>query len=431
MTSNPFTFGNPIRQPERFYGRKAELGQVATRLLSGALESTSLIGERRSGKTSLLKYLAHEQGAAQLGLTPGRYCMVYIDFEGLTDITPMRFWQRVLGILGRSLCTPELDQTIAAFLQLESFDVFDLEDVFQAVDALGVKIVLLMDEFEYVIQNPNFGASFFAGLRSIAINYPLALVTATRRELVDLCHSEEIKGSPFFNIFATVFLRPFSPAEVHELLDGYTAGSDLAFDPQEKEFVLRIAGGYPIFVQVAGHFLWQGKRQGLAGPALLDFAWANFDQQADPHFNYLWNQCSESEKITLLATLALSAGKSSKKSVPSLENIAKLHGRARLDLFELGKRGLLVEENGEYRLFSPSLATWVGREIMAAPGQEESAASVDDWLRGGGHERLQPVKGVLPKFKKKYWPVLGSILQEVSFEVIGATVFEVLIKGVM
>jgi hypothetical protein len=247
---------------------------------------------------------------------------------------------------------------------------------------------------------------------------------------VDLCHSEEIKGSPFFNIFATVFLRPFSPAEVRELLDGYTAGTALAFDEQDKEFVLRIAGGYPMFVQVAGHFLWEGKRQRLSGPALLDYVRVNFDQQADPHFNYLWNQCSESEKITLLATLALSGGKPTKKTAPNLENIAHLHGRARLDLFELSKRGLLVEKDGEYRLFSPSLATWVGREVMAAPGQEESQASVDEWLHGGGRERLQPVKGLLPKFKKKYWPVLGAILQEVSFEVIGATIFEVIIKGV-
>ncbi|MEW5867714.1 MAG: AAA family ATPase [Chloroflexota bacterium] len=427
--NNPFTFGNPIREPERFYGRQAELGQIVTRLLSGALESTSVIGERRSGKTSLLKYLAHEQGASRLGLAPGRYCTVYIDFEGLTDITPARFWQRVLGLLGRSLCSPALDETIQAFRKLENYDVFDLEDVFQAVDNLGVKVVLLMDEFEYVIQNPNFGVSFFAGLRSIAINYPLALVSATRRELVDLCHSDEIKGSPFFNIFATVFLRPFSPAEVQDLLDGYTGGSDMAFEPQEKGLVLRIAGGYPIFVQIAGHFLWEGKRQGLSGQALLDYTRKNFEQQADPHFSYLWNQCSESEKITLLAILALGQEKPGKKSTPNLENIGRVHRRAQLDLAELCKRGLVIENEEIFALFSPSLAVWVAGEVLAAPGQEETPASVDAWLHGGGRDSLQPVKGALPRFKKKYWPILETVLREVSFEMIGSTAFELIVKG--
>ena len=86
----------------------------------------------------------------------------------------------------------------------------------------GMTTVLLMDEFEYVTQNPNFKSDFFGGLRALAIHHGVALIPATRRELVDLCHSDEIKGSPFFNIFANVVLRPFNRAEVDELLDGYT-----------------------------------------------------------------------------------------------------------------------------------------------------------------------------------------------------------------
>lgn len=51
MTINPFTFGNPIRDPSRFYGRKGDIRQIVNRLLSSAHESTSIVGERRIGKT--------------------------------------------------------------------------------------------------------------------------------------------------------------------------------------------------------------------------------------------------------------------------------------------------------------------------------------------------------------------------------------------
>ena len=34
MTANPFTYGNPISAPTRFFGRKAEVEQVYTRLLN-------------------------------------------------------------------------------------------------------------------------------------------------------------------------------------------------------------------------------------------------------------------------------------------------------------------------------------------------------------------------------------------------------------
>ena len=44
---NPFTFGNPIKDPARFYGREAEIRQITNRLLSSAHESTSIIGEPR------------------------------------------------------------------------------------------------------------------------------------------------------------------------------------------------------------------------------------------------------------------------------------------------------------------------------------------------------------------------------------------------
>jgi hypothetical protein len=58
--------------------------------------------------------------------------------------------------------------------------------------------------------------------------------------LVDLCHSDEIKGSPFFNIFANVVLGPFSRGEVHEMLDGYLAETGFRVSDQEKELVISL-----------------------------------------------------------------------------------------------------------------------------------------------------------------------------------------------
>ena len=72
MSANPFTFGNPIRDPARFYGRVEDIRQIVNRLRSSAHESTSVVGERRIGKTSLLKHLDNPEVAAGLGLPPRR-----------------------------------------------------------------------------------------------------------------------------------------------------------------------------------------------------------------------------------------------------------------------------------------------------------------------------------------------------------------------
>jgi hypothetical protein len=357
--------------------------------------------------------------------------MVYIDFQGLTDITPHRFWDRVLQMMARAVCDEHLELEISELRGREDFDLFDLEDLFASANAAGRTIVLFMDEFEYVTQNPKFGSDFFGGLRALAIHQDLALVPATRRGLVELCHSEEIKGSPFFNIFANVVLPPLADPDVYELFDHYTGGSAFAFSQEEVELCLHLGGGYPFFLQMVGYYLVDGKQQGLEGEALRGQVITCFDAEAASHYQYFWSHCSESEKITLLVILALSQQNGGRKTPPKLENIVKLHAQAQLDISCLLDRGLLHEREGEYRLLSPSLERWIAREISATPQTEEDAESVEEWLRAGGRERLQPVKGALPKFKKQYWPIVGDVLREMSFELAGAAAFEILVRSLI
>jgi hypothetical protein len=418
MTANPFTFGNPIKDPARFIGRQAEIRQISGRLLSSAHESTSIVGERRMGKTSLLYHLAHPEVAAGLGLTSERYCMVYIDFQGLTDITPARFWQRVLSKAARASCDPDLAVRFKEAADRGEMDLFDLEDLFSDVAERSLNLVMLLDEFEYVTQNPNFGSDFFGGLRALAIHHNVSLIPATRRELVDLCHSDEIKGSPFFNIFANVVLRPFPRGDALKLVEGSLSETGTDLLSTERDFVQKLGGGHPFFLQMAGYYLVEGKAQGLSGEALAGFLETQFSEQADPHFSYCWSHSSESEKITLLTILALNQAKQSKQNIPNLENLTRLHSRARLDTVSLIKRGLLDESDGVFALFSPSFGRWIGREVTAGPGEQETTADVEGWLEDGGLERLQPAKGALPKFKKRYWPIMGEVLKELSFELI-------------
>ena len=287
----------------------------------------------------------------------------------------------------------------------------------------------MLDEFEYVTQNPNFKTDFFGGLRALSIHNNLPLITSTRRELVELCHSEEIKGSPFFNIFASVFLRPFNPQDARALVDGYLGTTDLSVSPDEKALVLSLGGGNPFFIQMAGYYLVEMKKQNLPATSLPQKVTAAFDEQADPHFTYLWSHCSESEKICLLAVISLNRQKASKKNVPSIENLRRVHARAPLDVPDLVKRGMLLrrEESESFYLFSPSLERWIGREIAATPEEEESLDSVQAWVKESGQTVGAPIQGALPRFKRKYWPVVSNILKELSFELAGAATFELLV----
>jgi AAA+ ATPase superfamily predicted ATPase len=432
MTTNPFSFGNAINDPSRFCNRKHELRQIVNRLLSSAHESTSIVGERRMGKTSLLKYLANPKVAPDLGIPPDQYCFIYVDFQGLTKITPEQFWNRVLEKMSKSICKPELAQEIENVRKQSSLDLFDLEDLLEKIIQSGLNIVLMMDEFEAITQNEAFGPEFFGGLRTLAIHSGLTLITATQNELVDLCYSDDLKSSPFFNIFASVILRPFTREETYTLVESYLRTIDFIFTPEEKEFAVNLGGGHPFFTQIAGHYLVENRIQGNTGPQLFDKVEKDFLAQAVQHFKYFWFRCNESEKVTLLAVIGLVRQKNQKNSVtPTINQLVKIRPKSASDISNLIKRGVLAEENGCLRLLPPGFEQWIIQEISAESGEEGSEATIQGWLKSNGGNIVKVPPKELMKFKKEYWSAIVTFFREVSIDVVGMSIFEVVVKSLM
>jgi hypothetical protein len=223
MANNPFTYGNPISDPRRFVGREHEIELIFSRLRNAEFESSSLVGERRIGKTSLLNYLSDRDVRRRYDLLSGAHMFVYVDLQIMNqDVTPVRLWQHWLRQMGRVCQDPTVHQAIDEIRQQDAIDNFALADLFDIIDEKNQYVVFLLDEFEKVTENPNFGTDFFYGLRSLAIQHHLALVTSSRRELIELCHSEAIRSSPFFNIFPTSTSARFRPMKL--AADRYLAG---------------------------------------------------------------------------------------------------------------------------------------------------------------------------------------------------------------
>ncbi len=212
MRSNPFTFGNPISDPRRFIGRVREVEQIFGRLRNEEFESSSLVGEHRIGKTSLLKYLANPKIRSEHGLESARYSFVYVDLQLVEQTADAdRLWRHLLPPMQRQCPDQQVKDTAAELLRRDRLDAFDLDELFQAMDDSGQHVVFLLDEFERITTNPNFGPDFYYGLRSLMIQHRVALVTSSRLELIELCHSDAVKSSPFAQLSSpTSGLRVFS-----------------------------------------------------------------------------------------------------------------------------------------------------------------------------------------------------------------------------
>jgi hypothetical protein len=379
MSISPFSYGKPIDNPDRFIGRRREMEQIYSRLLSAG-ESTSIVGERRVGKTSLLKILAHADTQRQYGVDPDRYVFIYQDFQYLEDTTvPQRFWQRVLKAIRRAVKEhEEVVEEIDLALKDDALDNYTLDDIFTLGDEQDVHIVLLLDEFENVTRNKNFDDDFFGGLRALAIHHNLALVTSSRQDLVELTHSAELRSSPFFNIFATVNLRAFSESEAMELIETYLTGTDVKFLLSEFNVIFAIAGYHAYLLQMACHDLFEAYQKNLDDAARRRYLLDQFRQEAGAGFHDYWHSSSPSQQV-MLAIMAMRELQN-EGSDDTIEVLERFYTRTSQVIPELERRSLVIKnaETSAYHLFSTELREWMADELV---GNVEDLRAWRDWQK--------------------------------------------------
>jgi hypothetical protein len=288
--------------------------------------------------------------------------------------------------------------------QAEIIDNFAMADLFDVVDLKDLHVVLLLDEFEKVTTNPNFGPDFFYGLRSLAIQHNLTLVTSSRSELIELTHSEVIKSSPFFNIFANINLRLFQEAEARQLISVSLEGSGLQFSREEIDLLFRVAGFHPFFLQAACHFLFEAYTNGLDAAGRERFLLKEFREEAAPHLDDFWFNSRDSEKIVMAALALLEQSGSAGEKVFSVSKLRDLYTRSEQTLAHLEKRGLLAHVDDGYRLFNASLGQWIISELSSS-GDD---LTYEEWLRSKGN--------TLEKLGSKARNELGEILPKISHQ---------------
>ena len=242
---NPFFFGGLVKHESYFVGRRNELRRIFAALEiahTGQLQSYSVVGARRIGKSSLLYHVA--QAHHRYLRHPAAYGFAYVD---ATDAR----CETQAGLLGYIL-----DSLHIAHDQPLSLAAFT-----QALERLGearVSPVVCLDEFERLLKHPDqFPDAFFDGLRALMSANRIAFVTASHTSLAALSREGKLT-SPFFNVFTLLELGELSDAEADELTDrGFAC--DRLFSATERQWMRRAGGTHPMKLQIAGSLLYEAK----------------------------------------------------------------------------------------------------------------------------------------------------------------------------
>ena len=251
---NPFFYGGRVN-PEQFVGRRAELQRIFAGLEvahTGQMQSFSVVGPRRIGKSSLLFYIAN------------RYA------RDLTQAAQYRFGYVELQD-AHCKTLDGLFRTILDSLQVSSSEALTLakfQDEILKLKAAGNYPVVCLDEFETLAQKTDvYDRDLYDCWRHLMNENAIAFITASKTPLIDLAQTLGYT-SPFFNVFTYLPLGELTDDEARTLI-ARGADCDRAFTPTEQSDALLLAGKHPYKLQLAGGLLYEVK----ANSSIVDWDW--------------------------------------------------------------------------------------------------------------------------------------------------------------
>ncbi|HWQ12812.1 MAG TPA: winged helix-turn-helix domain-containing protein [Roseiflexaceae bacterium] len=393
-----------LQREERFIGLRDELEELLSRVTQERPAAVSLVGPRGMGKSFLLRFLAHPQGARHVfpraigprfAAEPERVLFVPLD---LGDALPPRLlealYERLLARLAAHLGVEDarllpLDQLPAArptSLQVlraqarralaaarQEADDEELRERFaaalggalpgalfellQRLDAWGMRAVFLIDEFDSVAGRVT--RDEYDHLRVLL--GAASVVLASTRALSEQVPAA-VQTSPFFNLLQrlTLLSMHFLPPDDARRLVAEppswspdTAG--FRFSEPDIDFILELTGLHPDLIRETCEYLYRTRhRTSRPGQdvlpaeeqpyvrALLRPLFADF-------FAGLWRQVSEPDRVTLAAIAA--------RRHPAGAPIPP----------ELVTRGYVVYEHGRYRLFAGLFRDYVLDQAVQLP----------------------------------------------------------------
>jgi hypothetical protein len=424
--SNPFFYGDPI-PPKLFVGRDKELRRIISRIITG--QSTAIIGESLSGKTSILRYLI-EPGLRQkhYGTDEEHLFFSFLDVQTLNDqFNQSQFWEHALRPLHEQIITSHHSNTLVAKAyencKKEDFSVSTLERLFEKMQQDEQHIVVMIDEFDVLLNHATLNhAAFFGNLRSLTSRArSLSLLIASRLSLYNLNSQTQQfnpNGSAYFNVFQEIILGPLADTALKTLLS--QAGN--RFSEEDHTFITKVAGAHPYLLQAAASALWETYEDGepepqqrytLVGQQLYEDAKLTFDDTWR-----LW------EPTTRMAVIAIALNQWNKARL--LGDINSL----KPELRRLEKQGFILKEkdyqkrwqqiwkqiirnnSSGYLIYPEVLLWWLADELAQAARDEQS---FNKWIQ------TQELDGILNQEQKQQLSQAG---QSIAHSLVAAGIFE-------
>jgi hypothetical protein len=230
----------PCLEPEEHFGRQSLVHHAYGRLGTDDVQSFAIIGFHKEGKTSFVNYIRHPRIAEEYLDNANQYIFLYLDISKQHLPDEASFFKIFYQKIDEQLSISHLK------------DILDLNKITDWLIQKDRRLILVFDNFNLIVTNPNFKVSFYEGLRSwFSTHTQVGCIVTSPLALLALSIPHELAGSPFFNIFDSYSLSPLNLTEATGLL--YDRLPEALREREQDIFELIAQVGYsPYLLQQAG-----------------------------------------------------------------------------------------------------------------------------------------------------------------------------------
>lgn len=300
---NPYVVGNPIHVTDMFFGRQEDIAWIKDHLTQAGNELILLIGQRRIGKTSLLRHVQRLTG--ELRIAP-----FFVDTQSL-----------IPGVSDdASLYRALLDEMLSQFaeavpgldeprLSMEDPPQENIQRLVQYINDRrdGIVPVLLIDELE------NFEHKFRRGrLTPDVLNFLAGLLDSGRTISFIATGSDQLElgRARYWHTLLGKSLRRklgvLSPRDAMRMIMEPLAGR-IAYADQVPQRILRFTGGHPYYTQDVCQRLvnaLNARRSCDADDTALQEVFDQVLQNPPPPLDYFWSTFLREQGRVFLSLLA-------------------------------------------------------------------------------------------------------------------------------
>jgi hypothetical protein len=308
----PYNDSVPIRQADRFFGRRDLLSQVLDSTRQ-EMKCMALLGIRKSGKTSFLRYV--EDSFTVEGFP--HIIPVYLDAQS-APACPNVFYSQIVRKTSAALyARTKVGMQMPDFPKEIDFPF--LESFLQTVCEQNYHFLFLLDEFEnLVVEEKGFDGRFFGSLRSLILigHGQVSWITASFRPV----NTPHTNTSPFENILSTRYIGPLLPEDARQLVAVPARRFNRPFSDPDVEFILKKAGRLPFPLQKASLLLYQTRLTNLPEAQIHVHVGNEFAEQMRSHYDYQYGELSPEERAALLQVYAGKSEEADLKTLQTLES---------------------------------------------------------------------------------------------------------------